>query len=139
MKQRIICKALAVAVILLFIGFGVQPAIATSQDDIKIYASAGIYRNRWGRFGLGWVLMILNHGNETIFGECEIKYYTLSLDEIRNETGHFSVGPFMGLVYEQINFIDFPPINYINITVEAGGYNISRSGIEIGPFVLLLN
>ena len=32
MKQRIICKTLAVAVILLFIGVGVQPAIAIIPD-----------------------------------------------------------------------------------------------------------
>jgi hypothetical protein len=33
MKQRIICKGLAVAVILLFIGVGIQPAIATVQTE----------------------------------------------------------------------------------------------------------
>ena len=32
MKQRIICKTLAVAVILLFIGVGVQPAVAVTPD-----------------------------------------------------------------------------------------------------------
>ena len=42
MKQRIICKTLAVAVILLFFGLGVQPAIAItpntteSEDDCDI-------------------------------------------------------------------------------------------------------
>lgn len=33
MKQRIICKALAVAVILLFIGMGIQPAVATVEQE----------------------------------------------------------------------------------------------------------
>jgi pilus assembly protein TadC len=33
MKQRTICKTLAVAVIILFIGLGVQPAVATVQID----------------------------------------------------------------------------------------------------------
>lgn len=38
MKQRTICKTLAVAVILLFVGFGVQPAFAVTPnifDNIK--------------------------------------------------------------------------------------------------------
>jgi hypothetical protein len=137
--KRMICKGLAVAVILLFICMGVQPVIASSQDDIKINISAGIYRERWGRFGLGWAFIVRNKGEETIFGQCEINYYTLSWDEIRIETGHFYVEPFIDFGYGQINYIDFPPINYITITVEAGGYNISRSGLEIGPFVLLLD
>ena len=34
MKQRIICKGLAVAVILLFVGVGIQPAIATVQKEV---------------------------------------------------------------------------------------------------------
>jgi len=33
MKQRLICKGLAVAVIILFVGVGVQPAIAKIETE----------------------------------------------------------------------------------------------------------
>ena len=36
MKQRIICKTLAVAVIILFLGVGVQPAIAVTPETTDI-------------------------------------------------------------------------------------------------------
>jgi len=36
MKQRIICKALAVAVIILFLGLAIQPSVATVQPETEI-------------------------------------------------------------------------------------------------------
>jgi len=43
MKQRIICKTLVVAVIILFIGVGIQPAIATVQTQEKIFGNLKKY------------------------------------------------------------------------------------------------
>jgi|GEM_PF-3231507 len=133
-------KGMATAVIFLFLGMSVIPSISASSDgDIEITISAGLFRRNWGCFGYGWVIVVYNNGNEPINGSCEIDYYTLSGDDIRREEVNFNLGPLTEFGYEGVNIIDFPPINQLTITVEAGGHKASRFGIEIGPFVFLLN
>jgi hypothetical protein len=135
----VLYKSLVVGVIVLFIGMIVFPSmLASPQDDIKIYIYAGFFRYTRGRFGIGFGFDVKNQGNENISGHFQIDFYKLSGDLINREEGTYNLEPSHGYSYGSIDN-EFPPINYLKITVEAGGYNISRSGVEIGPFVLLLN
>jgi len=108
----------------------------TVFNDIEITISAGVIRNKWGNIGFGWVIKVDNNCNHNITGFCIIDYYTLSGDFIRSEMANFHLGPLFVFGYEGINIIDFPPINRLTITVEADSKTASRSGIEIGPFVI---
>jgi len=56
MKQRTICKTFAVAVILLFVGLGIQPTVAVTQETTDSY---GKYNKNDTSIGLGFILCIV--------------------------------------------------------------------------------
>jgi len=111
---------------------------ALSSENYQIYIGAGIIRKYEGKFGLGWHMWVINTGNTTITGATYVKTTTLFGKVIGEAYGPFSVPP--GFEIGDLGFMlyDFHPINHIDLTVEVGNMTYSKSGYEIGPFVLLV-
>ena len=141
-------KELTVGIILIFILSSLIPVVSSNKlnsnrvvhvdDDIEIKIYAGVYSEIEARIGLGWVISICNNLNETINGTIEI-----SSDNLRGQNVRFELWPFNFSAYHPevilygIDWIHFPyPIISLTITVKAVDIIVSRSGIEIGPFVI---
>jgi hypothetical protein len=145
-------KIIVVGIILLFLGSSV-PAVAkthsslpetiissisTSSEDYQVYIGAGmfsIYGER--KFGFGWHTGVLNTGDTNITGAFIENYTTLSGKVIGNSYNTFSLGPGIGTGEGAANLLDFPPITRITLTVVVENMTYTKTGFEIGPFVLL--
>jgi len=110
----------------------------SSGEDYEVYIGAGMYREEGdGTFGLGWVMTVNNIGDTNISGVFYMKTMTLSGEVICDEIYPFSLDPLIGVGVGGWT-IELIPINFINLSVEIGNKTYSKSGYEIGPFVLLV-
>lgn len=111
----------------------------SSGEDYEVYIGAGIHREEGnGTFGLGWVMTVNNIGDTNISGVFYMKTMTLSGEVICDEIYPFSLAyPLIGVSVGGWT-IELIPINFINLSVEIGNKTYSKSGYEIGPFVLLV-
>jgi hypothetical protein len=118
----------------------------SSGEDYDVYIGAGMFRfdkaelfRKEGKFGFGWYMLIEKTGDTPINGICYMKTMTLSGKVICDEFYPFSIDdPVIAVAFSGATG-GFPPINYINLSVEIGNMTYSRSGYEIGLFVLLVD
>jgi hypothetical protein len=141
------------AVVLLVMGSSV-PAVAKTQsslsktiplisalyaEDYQVYIGAGINRMYGeGKFGWGWHMTVKNSGNKNITGAWYENITTLSGEVIGNGYSNFSIQPGVGEGIGSVYLLDFHPITRINLRVVVENMTYSKSGYEIGPFVLLV-
>lgn len=103
-----------------------------------MYIGAGWRRDEGnGTFGIGWVMTVNNIGDTNISGVMYCKTTKLNGEPLLFEWSSFSLYPGTGCGYGGWT-IELVPINFINLSVEIGNKTYSRSGYEIGPFVLLV-
>ena len=140
-------KLLTSAIFLLFIGIVYTPSITADNpisvktihvDDIDVKIYAGVNGRTQGRMGLGFAISICNNLNETINGTIEISSDNIRGQNVRLELWLFNLSVYHPpVIFYDIDWIHFPfPINTLTITVETVDIIVSRSGIEIGPFVI---
>jgi hypothetical protein len=135
-------KCLAIGIILLFVGTITIPSISASSSsnvDFDIYISAGYCREKWGKFGLGWRVVIVNNGDEIIEGVIYVNSTTLSGADILSDCAPFVIAPpVVSIGMGGITLIDCHPVNRILFTVIVEDVVVTKSGYEIGPFVFLI-
>jgi hypothetical protein len=146
-------KIIVVGVILLFLGSSVPAlakthsslpktiisSISTSSEDYQVYIGAGINRMYGeGKFGWGWHMTVQNTGDTNITGAWYENITTLSGEVIGNGYSTFSIQPGVGEGIGSVTLLDFHPITLINLTVVVENMTYSKTGYEIGPFVLLI-
>jgi hypothetical protein len=96
-------------------------------------------RTKWGRFGLGYSIVVINKGDENIEGVLYVNSTTLTGEKILCSGGHFIIGPLFETGLQGIDLIDSHPFNLIFFTVVLEDVVVvTQSGYEIGPFVFLL-
>lgn len=146
-------KILVVGIILLFLGSSL-PALAktqvsssntiiskisTSPEDYNVFIGAGMYHKYGTRmFGVGWHMTVENIGDTNITGFMYVRTSKLSGDTYGYGGGPFHLLPgeddWFGLWYFNIHLV-----SHINLTVIVENTTYSRTGYEIGPFVLLVS
>jgi hypothetical protein len=146
-------KIIVIGVMLLFLGSSIPTlaknqsslsktislSSASSAEDYIVYIGAGIFRKHvGGNFGFGWQMEVDDTGNKNITGVFYEKETTLSGKDISNETDPFSLKPDTGFGVGSFSMLRLPPIKIISLTVVVENMTYSKSGYEIGPFVLLV-
>jgi len=140
-------KSVAVGIILLFLLSSLIPVVSSNKlnsnrvvhvdDDIEIKIYAGVNEKTNGNYGLGWVVSIKYNQSESIIGTCNITWQTLQGDYIGFSNSTFDLIPNGEIKISGVDWIHFPyPLLYIDIIVNVEEINTSKSGIEIGPFVI---
>lgn len=146
-------KIIVVGIILLFLGSSVPAlakthsslpktilsSISTSSEDYEVYIGAGIigmYGER--KFGLGYHMSVQNTGDTNITGAFYENFTTLSGEVIGNSYNTFFLEPGIGEGGGSADLFSFPLIKRITITVVVENMTYSKTGYEIGPFVLLV-
>ena len=140
-------KELTVGIILIFILSSLIPVVSSNKlnsnrvvhvdDDIEIKIYAGVYGRTQGRIGLGWVISISHNLSGNIHFIINLSWYNLRGQNVRFEMYHFNLSPHPPILFKGVEWIHFPyPIMSLTITVKAVDIIVSRSGIEIGPFVI---
>jgi len=110
---------------------------ALYAEDYQVYIGGGMLRAQ-GKFGFGWNMTVVNTGDTPINGVFYMTTMTLSREVICDEITPFSIAyPIISVGFRGAT-IDLHPINFINLSVEIGNMTYSKSGFEIGPFVLLV-
>lgn len=131
-------KSIVIGLMFLYIGMCVSPAFpALSDNDFQVYISAGMLRERWGTFGLGYAIRIENPTYHNISGVHYVNHTTLSGRLFFSEHSTFAIGPGIDIVASGCTLLDFHPINYIHIWVKINESVFTKHGWEIGPFVYL--
>jgi len=145
-------KIMVIGIILLFLGSSVPvlaktysslpttiiSSITTSSEDYEVYIGAGIigmYGER--KFGLGYHMSVQNTGDTNITGAYYENFTTLSGEVIGNSYNTFFLEPGIGEGTASAGLV-FPPINRVTLTVVVENMTYSKTGYEIGPFVLLI-
>ncbi|MFH1101972.1 MAG: hypothetical protein V1726_08075 [Methanobacteriota archaeon] len=136
-KNHLLRKGLAAGIILLFLGISIPSISASSNEDITIYISAGIFRERYGTFGLGYVVRVYNNGDDNITGVCYVNRTTRFGEIIRCEAISFMISNLISFGTVGVTIFDGHPINLISLTVKVEDRIVTKSGYEIGPFVLI--
>ena len=115
---------------------------ALSSEDYQVYIGAGTNRMYGERkFGLGWHMTVQNTGDTNITGAWYENSTTLSGEVIYpfgNIYSTFSIPAGVGEGTACAFLLDFHPITRITLTVVVENMTYSKSGYEIGPFVLLV-
>jgi hypothetical protein len=150
-EEKFMKKITGIVIILLFLGSSIpvfaephssfpttQPLMsASSAESYKVYLGAGFFRMYWGKFGLGWHMTVVNTGDTNISGVMNCKETTLSGKYVTGGSGSFSLMPGEIEGLSACGFFIFPPIKLINLTVMVQNLTYSKTGYEIGPFVLI--
>lgn len=142
MKRRIPIQGLMV--LALITGFMVSPLFSgltygqkAHHENIEIGIYAGVYGHTDGNAGLGWVVSVYNSGNNTVNVTYEIRWANLRGAPVRSEEGTFNVNPHMVVQFVGIDWVHPPfPVLRITISVQTQNVTVSRSGIEVFPFVI---
>lgn len=135
MKRTYIVST-AILITLLFL---IPTYSALYTDDIEYYISAGIARQRWGKIGLGYIVLVRNNGEDNIEGVCYVNQTTLSGEKILNSRTNFMIGPSCEFGKTGFTIINPSIINKIDITLKVENISLSKSGYEIGPIVVLMD
>ena len=113
--------------------------LISSGEDYEVYIGAGMYREYGnGTFGLGWTMTVDNTGDTNISGVFYTKTTKLNGEPLLINMHSFYLYPGWGSGVGGWT-IELIPINFINLSVEIGNKTYSKSGYEIGPFVLLVD
>jgi len=142
-------RYIVTGIVLLFLFSSLIPVVSGNNlnsnrvvhvnDDIDVKIYAGVYRSDIeSRMGLGFAISICNNLNETINGTIEISSDNLRGQNVRFELWSFNLSAYLPpVILCGIDWVHFPfPIITLTITVKAVGIVVSRSGMEIGPFVI---
>ena len=135
MNKKILTGSLVAVAILVLI----PTSSALYTDDIEYYISAGIVRQRWGKIGWGYIVIVRNNGEDNIKGVCYVNRTTLSGEKILNSRGNFTIGPNCEYGEQGFTIIGTPIINKIDITLKVENISLSKSGYEICPIVVLMD
>jgi len=130
-------KLMVVGIIILLVGMSVPSTAATLNDDVKITISAGFLRQKWGKVGIGLCIEVINKIYNNLSGICIIEYYKISGEFIRKLEVKFELSSNTVFGYSYFNLFDSAKINRLAIKVSVDNTTAIRSGIEIGPFVIL--
>ena len=137
MQKNIVNKGLVAGIILLLIGMSIPSTSASSNEDISINISAGMLRKEWGRFGLGYCIVVANHGDEKITGISYVNYSMLSGQHLGSDMVIFTVNPLCEHVIQTCSS-GMLPVKRMFVTVIVEDVVATKSGYEVGPFVFLL-
>ena len=111
----------------------------SSGEDYEVFIGAGWRREEGnGTFGIGWHATVNNIGDTNISGVFYCKTTKLNGEPLSIGMDSFSLYPGWGVGWGGWT-IELVPINFINLSVEIGNKTYSRSGYEIGPFVILVD
>jgi hypothetical protein len=124
-------------IIFLLLSVSIPVTSASSNEDIKVYISAGVLREKWGRVGLGYSITVENKGDDNITGICYVNSTTISGNIIACFVTGFKIGHLMSFGTSGVTILDFHPINLIYFTVIVEDIVVEKSGFEIGPFVFI--
>ncbi len=138
------------AVVLLVLGslnnvVGYQTVQSSNQkikntcDDVDIEIRAGAYENTNGNYGLCFLISITNNLDQYITVNMTI-YWNITNDKtVRREIQLVNLSPHHPEIqFARIDYIHFPfPVIKLKVIVKVNetSTSVSRSGIEIGPFV----
>jgi hypothetical protein len=126
--------------------FSVEANSVSLNNDIKITIGAGMLRGTIAGIsfarpiGFGTNIRVKNNGIDSYNGSWELVYSSFSDDFIKNKKGNFVVTPDDPVPYLKSVIIYTTlkdKICRLSMTVKVGDYEISRSGIRIGPLVVL--
>lgn len=132
-------KWFALLGLLLFLGVAVAPTIsAFSNNDYECFITAGIFRERWGRIGFGYSVLVINKGQNTIYGTCFINHTTLSGGKLFFSKGNFTIFSGCDFGVNGFNIYRILNINRIEITLKIEDIIVSKSGYELGPLCILM-
>ena len=104
--------------------------------DIDIHA--GVYDKTNGNYGLGYVISIINNLNEIITGNIRIYYNSTDNKPVSFTNTSIGQPPLFVCRFVNIDWHHSPyPILKLTVSVQINETSqfVSRSGIEIGPFV----
>jgi len=137
---------ICVYIIWLFV-FSSLSNVASSQaiqspntfDDVVIDIRAGVHDNTNGDYGLGFLICITNDMDENITGTITLYWNFTSITIGSAKNGTFALSAHHPEIkIAEIDWLHFPfPILKLQIIVTVNEIlkSVSRSGIEIGPFV----
>jgi hypothetical protein len=137
------------AVVLLILGssttvIGYQTVQSSNQktmntyDDVDIDIHAGVYDKTNGNYGLGYVISTINNLNEIITGYIQIYYNSTDNKPVSFTNTSIGLPPLFVCRFVNIDWHHAPyPILKLTVSVQINETSqfVSRSGIEIGPFV----
>lgn len=132
MKQRIICKALAVAVIVLFLGLGNNSVKANNlvDDDLEVIISAGFYGKD---IGTCLKIDVINNKEDdiTVFYSFTSNYLIGILRSGTNgwNSTYNEIGNYTSFILKY--FLGFG-IDLFSVSVEWENKSVTRNGIWIG-------
>jgi hypothetical protein len=117
---------------------GLENTNISNENDIEVEIYAGIYEKTDGDIGLGWIVAIKNNLNNSIKGNINTTWFRLNNNVLRNENLEFNLSAnHPKIKFQYVDYLHFPsPILKLGISVEINDIFISKSGIEIGPFVI---
>ena len=114
--------------------------VANTLDDVIIEIRAGAYEHTNGNYGLGFLICITNNLDRNITGSIRTYWNFTDKLTVRFDNGSFNLSPHHPEIQiGNIDYLHFPfPILKLQIivTVNEISKTVSRSGIEVGPFVL---
>ena len=110
-----------------------------TYDDVDIDIHAGVFGRTNGNYGLGFVIGITNNLDKNITGTVTTYWNFTDNKTVRIESASFFVNPILSKIeFVDIDWLHFPfPILKLTVTVKVNetAISVSRSGIEIRPFV----
>lgn len=146
-KNKIFCLFICLLIITtVYSTFSVEAIQPVMDNDIDVSIGAGMIRftiagfSHARRIGFGTNIRVINKGTESKDGSWELVYYDFSGEEIINKKGNFTISPDDLLPYLQGVIIHTTlsyKISKVSMTVRVGDYTITRTGIRIGPLVIL--
>jgi len=116
------------------------------DNNINISIGAGMLRGSIAgisharRIGFGTNIRVVNKGNESKDGSWELVYSDFSDVVIKNKKGNFTLSsddllPYIQGIIIYTSFLD--KISKLSMTVKVDDYTVTRTGIRIGPLVIL--
>ncbi len=109
-----------------------------SSDDVDIDIHAGVYDKTNGNYGLGYVIITINNLNEIITGYIQIYYNSTDNKPVSFTNTSIGLPPLFVCRFVNVDWHHAPyPILKLTVSVQINETSqfVSRSGIEIGPFV----
>jgi hypothetical protein len=117
----------------------VSSVTSVDMADVEIYIGAG-YKGK--NIGYGLYFRVINHKLESINSNYKIEYNSFSNELIREVTDDlYIVEPGDStncIIFIFFNNYPLCSICKVNITLNADSYTVSRNGMKIGQFFILI-
>lgn len=112
---------------------------SNTSDDVDIEIRAGAYEHTNGNYGLGFLICITNNLDQNITGSIRTYWNFTDKLTVRFDNDSFTLSAHHPEIQvANIDYLHFPfPILKLQVIVKVNetATSVSRSGIEIGPFV----